>query len=143
MSRFKLVFFSPITETPKILGHLFSKYPKNVGRIGEYEQCAFMSKGTGRPETQTDYYMGLCHRTLLYRASFWDSNSVNCAGQFKPVGSANPAIGEVGKVELVEEPRVEVLVVHEGEKNEIKGAVEELKKVRKIIRWLESTVYSD
>lgn len=47
MSRFKLVFFSPIASTPVILRHLFSKYPKNVGRIGEYEQCAFMSKGVG------------------------------------------------------------------------------------------------
>lgn len=53
-------------------------------------------------------------------------------GQFKPTGAANPAIGEVGKLESVEEDRVEVLVVDEGEEKEIRGAVEELKKVRPV-----------
>lgn len=47
-----------------------------------------------------------------------------------PTGAANPAIGEVGKLENVEEDRVEVLVVDEGGEKEIRGAVEELKKVR-------------
>lgn len=47
-----------------------------------------------------------------------------------PTGAANPAIGEVGKLENVEEDRVEVLVVDEGGEKEIRGAVEELKTVR-------------
>lgn len=47
MSRFKLVFFSPIESTNAILNHLFSKYPKNLGRIGQYEHCAFLTRGTG------------------------------------------------------------------------------------------------
>lgn len=51
MSRFKLVFFSPIASTPVILRHLFSKYPKNVGRIGEYEQgCRYVLRYGAREE---------------------------------------------------------------------------------------------
>ena len=50
-------------------------------------------------------------------------------GQFKPINDANPTIGDVGKLEQVEEHRVEVLVNDEGEQVEIRGAVEELKKV--------------
>ena len=48
MVRFKLVFFSPVKSTPTILNHLFVKYPNTVGKIGEYEQCAFMTQGTGQ-----------------------------------------------------------------------------------------------
>ena len=48
MPRFKLVFFSPVKSTPTILNHLFTKYPQNVGKIGEYEQCAFMTTGKGQ-----------------------------------------------------------------------------------------------
>ncbi|PSS06501.1 hypothetical protein PHLCEN_2v3703 [Hermanssonia centrifuga] len=48
MPRFKLVFFSPVKDTPRILNHLFSKYPQEVGKIGQYENCAFVSPGTGQ-----------------------------------------------------------------------------------------------
>ena len=51
-------------------------------------------------------------------------------GQFKPVGEANPTIGSVGVLEQVEEDRVEVLVVDEGHKEEIRGVIQELKHVR-------------
>lgn len=50
MLRFKLVFFSPIKNTSYILTHLFEKYPNHVGRIGEYEHCAFMTSGIGNVE---------------------------------------------------------------------------------------------
>ena len=55
-----------------------------------------------------------------------------CSGQFKGVGSANPTIGEAGRLEKVEEHRVEVLVRDEGTSEQIRGAVSELKKVRRI-----------
>ncbi|EKM53720.1 uncharacterized protein PHACADRAFT_260210 [Phanerochaete carnosa HHB-10118-sp] len=48
MSRFKLVFFAPVRDTSRILNHLFSKYPQTVGKIGQYESCAFLSRGTGQ-----------------------------------------------------------------------------------------------
>ncbi len=50
MTRFKLVFFSPTNNTRAILEHLFQKYPAEIGKIGEYEQCAFISRGTGQSE---------------------------------------------------------------------------------------------
>ncbi len=53
-------------------------------------------------------------------------------GQFKPTDGANPAIGAVGTLEQVEEHRVEVLVKDEGKHEEIRGAVEELKKARPV-----------
>jgi hypothetical protein len=60
MSRFKLVFFSPTKDTSRILDHMFSKYPKNVGRIGEYEHCAFVTRGTGqfRPGPEANPHVG-------------------------------------------------------------------------------------
>ncbi|TCD62705.1 hypothetical protein EIP91_006530 [Steccherinum ochraceum] len=60
MARFKLVFFSPVKSTPAILSHLFAKYPQNLGRIGEYEQCAFMAPGTGqfRPSANANPVIG-------------------------------------------------------------------------------------
>lgn len=48
MARFKLVFFSPRDSTSRILEHLFSKYPQELGKIGNYEQCAFIGQGTGK-----------------------------------------------------------------------------------------------
>ena len=48
MSRFKLVFFVPVQDTSRILSHLFAKYPQNVGKIGQYESCAFVTRGTGQ-----------------------------------------------------------------------------------------------
>ncbi|THH05189.1 hypothetical protein EW145_g4983 [Phellinidium pouzarii] len=95
MSRFKLIFFCPIKNTSDVLDHLFNKYPKHIGHIGEYECCAFMAPGIG---------------------------------QFRPVGSAKPVIGEAGRLEKVDEHRVEVVVRDEGEDKQIRGAVNELKK---------------
>jgi len=46
--RFKLVFFSPQASTHGILAHLFEKFPKEIGKIGQYEHCAFISRGVGQ-----------------------------------------------------------------------------------------------
>ncbi|KAJ6631326.1 hypothetical protein B0H10DRAFT_1865928 [Mycena sp. CBHHK59/15] len=46
--RFKLVFFSPATNTRSILDHLFLKFPTQLGKIGNYDQVAFLSRGTGQ-----------------------------------------------------------------------------------------------
>jgi len=48
MARFKLVFFSPVKDTPTILSHLFARYSGTVGSIGNYEGCAFLTRGTGQ-----------------------------------------------------------------------------------------------
>ncbi|KAJ7260567.1 GTP cyclohydrolase 1 type 2/Nif3 [Mycena rebaudengoi] len=48
LAHFKLVFFSPIKNTSPILAHLFGKFPSQLGKIGDYEQCAFISRGTGQ-----------------------------------------------------------------------------------------------
>lgn len=60
MPRYKLVFFSPIQDTSRILDHIFSKFPKDVGKIGEYEYCAFMTRGTGqfRPGPEANPHIG-------------------------------------------------------------------------------------
>lgn len=47
LSRFKLVFFVSEEDTQRVLKHLFQKFPDDVGRIGNYEQCAFIQRGTG------------------------------------------------------------------------------------------------
>jgi len=48
LARFKLVFFSPAPNTRDILKHLFTLFPAHVGKIGNYEQCAFLTRGTGQ-----------------------------------------------------------------------------------------------
>ncbi|EMD32959.1 hypothetical protein CERSUDRAFT_98966 [Gelatoporia subvermispora B] len=48
MSRFKLVFFSPVPSTQRVLQHLFATFPRHVGRIGLYGGCAFVTRGTGQ-----------------------------------------------------------------------------------------------
>ncbi|KAE9407378.1 hypothetical protein BT96DRAFT_874692 [Gymnopus androsaceus JB14] len=96
IQKFKLVFFTPATHTRTILDHLFKKYPQEIGKIGKYEQCAFITRGTG---------------------------------QFKPTAEARPSIGAPGQLEFVEEDRVELLVIDQGEKVQLRSAVEELKKV--------------
>ncbi|KAH9920954.1 GTP cyclohydrolase 1 type 2/Nif3, partial [Fomitopsis serialis] len=48
MPRFKLVFFVPVASTQHVLGRLFERFPRNVGRIGAYGGCAFVSRGTGQ-----------------------------------------------------------------------------------------------
>jgi hypothetical protein len=96
LTRYKLVFFCPTTSTRSVLDQLFQRYPNELGKIGEYEQCAFICPGTG---------------------------------QFKPLAAANPAIGERSKLEFVQEDRVELVVNDNGEKVELRKAIEELKKV--------------
>ncbi|KAJ3730359.1 hypothetical protein EV361DRAFT_970526 [Lentinula raphanica] len=96
IQKFKLVFFSPAPNTRAILAHLFRKYPEELGKIGLYEQCAFVSRGTG---------------------------------QYKPLEDAQPAIGTPGTLEYIEEDRVELLVIDQGQKVQLKNAVQELKKV--------------
>lgn len=48
MPRFKLVFFCPTKETSRVLNHVFAEYPHNVGKIGHYESCAFVTRGRGQ-----------------------------------------------------------------------------------------------
>ncbi|KAI0767176.1 GTP cyclohydrolase 1 type 2/Nif3 [Fomes fomentarius] len=48
MQRYKLVFFTPRPSTQSVLQHLFTRFPNNVGRIGAYGGCAFVSPGTGQ-----------------------------------------------------------------------------------------------
>ncbi|KAJ3991021.1 hypothetical protein F5050DRAFT_1582110 [Lentinula boryana] len=96
IQKFKLVFFAPAPNTRAILDHLFRKYPKELGKIGHYEQCAFVSRGTG---------------------------------QYKPLEEAQPAIGTPGELVFIEEDRVELLVIDQGEKIQLRNAVQELKKV--------------
>ncbi|KAF9445491.1 hypothetical protein P691DRAFT_265559 [Macrolepiota fuliginosa MF-IS2] len=48
LSRFKLVFFIPKDNTKAALQHLFGRFPNELGKIGNYEQCAFVQRGTGQ-----------------------------------------------------------------------------------------------
>ncbi|KAJ6581521.1 GTP cyclohydrolase 1 type 2/Nif3, partial [Mycena capillaripes] len=48
LARFKLVFFSPTAHTRAILDHLVTTFPAHVGKIGNYERCAFLTRGTGQ-----------------------------------------------------------------------------------------------
>ncbi|EEB98731.1 hypothetical protein MPER_01712 [Moniliophthora perniciosa FA553] len=97
IQRFKMVFFTPSVNTRSILDHLFAKYPQELGKIGNYEQCAFITRGTG---------------------------------QFKPTSDADPTIGKSGgPLEFVEEDRVELVVNDKGNKDEVRKAIEELRKV--------------
>jgi hypothetical protein len=45
--RFKLVFFAPKTHTAEILSMLFKQCPNVLGKIGQYEECAFITPGVG------------------------------------------------------------------------------------------------
>ncbi|KEP48911.1 hypothetical protein V565_112760 [Rhizoctonia solani 123E] len=48
MSRYKFVFFSPVGHTQRVLSALFNSVPRELGAIGLYQECAFVSKGTGQ-----------------------------------------------------------------------------------------------
>ncbi|KAH7334798.1 GTP cyclohydrolase 1 type 2/Nif3 [Rhizoctonia solani] len=48
MSRYKLIFFTPVGQTQRVLSALFNSVPKELGTIGLYQGCAFVSKGTGQ-----------------------------------------------------------------------------------------------
>ncbi|KAH7929589.1 hypothetical protein BV22DRAFT_1102381 [Leucogyrophana mollusca] len=92
--RFKLVFFSPRNSTSGILDSLFKEFPHELGKIGQYEQCAFITPGMG---------------------------------QFKPGPDANPVVGSSGKLEHIEEDRVELIINDKGEKVEVKKVIHALK----------------
>ncbi len=69
-----LVVYVPVGFTQAVLDAVFAA---GAGAIGEYRECAFVSRGRG---------------------------------QFRPVGDARPAIGQLGALELVDEDRVEVVL---------------------------------
>ncbi|KAG2153380.1 GTP cyclohydrolase 1 type 2/Nif3 [Suillus clintonianus] len=92
--RFKLVFFAPKTHTAEILSMLFKHCPNVLGKIGQYQECAFITPGIG---------------------------------QFRPGPEAQPVTGEPGKLEHVEEDRVEIVVHDLGEKVQLKDAIRRLK----------------
>lgn len=50
-------------------------------------------------------------------------------GQFRPTAEAQPTIGTPGELEFVEEDRVELIVLDQGDKVQLRNAVRELKKV--------------
>lgn len=84
---YKLNYFVPTEAKEKTKQALFDI---GVGKIGDYECCAWESLGYG---------------------------------QFKPVGDANPAVGEVDRLEVLEEHKVELICSDDL----IKRAVETLK----------------
>jgi|SRR5271170_1385730 hypothetical protein len=82
------------------------------------------------------FYVPVAHAVAVKRAIFATGagsigNYRNCAfqvkghGQFSPMEGANPAIGEVGQEEIVEEYKVEILCSDE---ENTRDAVRELKK---------------
>jgi hypothetical protein len=73
MKKFKVVVFTPVEYTQKVL---VAMGDVGAGIIGDYFNCSFTSRGTGR---------------------------------FLPGENAKPFIGETGKLEEVEEDRIELL----------------------------------
>ncbi|KAG9312322.1 hypothetical protein JVU11DRAFT_7637 [Chiua virens] len=118
MGRFKLVFFAPSTYTARILDHLFKKHPQHLGKIGDYEQCAFITPGAGG---------SLGFLLFLYGTALTARSPCPCAGQFKPGPNATPTVGSTGILEKVEEHRVEILVLDNGDKTHLNDAINTLK----------------
>jgi len=73
MKKYKIVVFTPVEYTQKILAAMGEA---GAGVIGNYSNCSFSSRGTGR---------------------------------FLPSDKAKPFIGASGKLEEVEEDRIEML----------------------------------
>ena len=113
-SKYKLVFSTPFESTQKILDHLFETFPNELGNIGEYDQCAFRTRGLGS--------------SILFYYSAPPSDCFTGTGQFRPSLKANPVIGTGGKLEHVEEDRIEILINHGGPE-QVRKTIEELKKV--------------
>ncbi|USW58986.1 Putative nitrogen regulatory protein PII/ATP phosphoribosyltransferase [Septoria linicola] len=90
--RFKLIFFTPPQDLPKIKQAIFAAGAGRYPGPGGYTECGFATPGVG---------------------------------QFRPGDSANPHIGEKGKVEEVGEVRFETLCVG---RDVTRAAVEALKK---------------
>jgi dinuclear metal center YbgI/SA1388 family protein len=70
----KLVAFVPVDAEPALLEALSAA---GAGRLGQYEQCAWSTTGTGT---------------------------------FRPLPGAQPALGQVGRVERVQEARLELVL---------------------------------
>jgi hypothetical protein len=79
----KIVVFVPESHADAVRAAMGEA---GAGKIGNYINCSFSSKGTGR---------------------------------FKPEAGANPAIGEVGKLESVAEERIEMVCPREALTNVI------------------------
>ena len=88
------------------------------------------------PRYKLCFFVPIAHATAVKKAVFATGAGTigqykHCAfqvlgqGQFLPSGDANPAIGEAGKEETVEEYKVEILCLDE---RNAKDAVRELKK---------------
>ena len=90
--RYKLVFFTPPQDLPKVKEAIFAAGAGRYPGPGGYTEAGFSTRGIG---------------------------------QFKPGDSANPHIGERGKIEEVEEVRFETICVG---RDVAKAAVEALKK---------------
>lgn len=86
MKKYKIVVFTPIEYTLKVL---VAMGEVGAGVIGDYTQCSFVSKGTGR---------------------------------FLPGENAKPFIGKSGKLEQVQEDRVEMLC-YEDKISQVLGAM--------------------
>lgn len=84
----KIVVFVPETHAD-IVREAAGK--AGAGKIGNYTNCSFSSKGIGR---------------------------------FKPEAGAHPTIGDIGKIESVQEERIEVVC----ERHLVKGVVAAIKK---------------
>lgn len=111
MPRFKLVFFSPVKSTSSILSHLFSKYPKELGNIGNYEECAFFSQGTGqfRPGPEANPAVGT-RGELEYVEEHRVEVVVNDGGHNDQI---KQAIAELKKVHPYEEVAYDVYRLEE------------------------------
>ncbi|KAF8339354.1 GTP cyclohydrolase 1 type 2/Nif3 [Amanita rubescens] len=103
MTRFKLVFFSPNYSTRAILEHLFQKYPAEIGKIGEYEQCAFISRGTGQFKATAAANPTLGTKGVLETV---EEDRVEVLINDK--GDVSKAIEELKKVHPYEEPAYDV-----------------------------------
>ena len=82
----KFVVFVPPSHTDRVL-HAVAE--AGAGKIGDYDSCSFILRGTGR---------------------------------FRPLKGASPFIGQTGKVEEVEEDRIEVIVPEIHMKNVLQAA---------------------
>lgn len=85
----KIVIFVPVSHADIVREAMGEA---GAGKIGNYSNCSFSSKGIGR---------------------------------FKPEEGARPNIGEVGKSEMVEEEKIEVIC----ERGLLQGVIDAIKRV--------------
>lgn len=79
------------------------------------------------PTTHADIVRDAIGKTGLDRAGNYGfcSFSTKGVGRFLPLNGASPAIGEIGKLEMVEEERIEISCAREG----VAGIIEAIKLV--------------